>query len=593
MRKVIILATLLTSVIFWTSAFAATYYVDSSATGSGNGLSTENAFATIQGAFDNINLEAGDIVEVTGGTYYERVLPGEDDQGSSAAQLLLKCKTGDVCTIDGSDQRSNGIVISGLDYFTIDGFNFRNITAQSIYNASSGTGNVVKNCNIEQDLAAASNTQDGITWIGQRNGLIQGNTIYHSGQINSVYAADSMKVTGGSGNIVEYNKITHYSTSTERHNDGIQMWNEANFTVRYNVIRHGISNGRMQAIYLEGVSAQNYGWWKIYGNLVYGPAFQTNAFSIRPKVATAIVHCYNNTVVITGTSGNPYMVEGSNNGTDGTTLRFKNNVALYPNRSTTAATIDDNPTPVNINHNLYFSDSTQIVYDSVRRYTLAERRQLGYDLQSLNVNPSLSSNFEPDSANDPVVNAGTELDSEYRYDMYGNVRGSDGYWDIGAFEYTGESNGGVVIPPEEDPPSTTLANPTGLIAYPIGIVVSSVSASSDDGNVPINTLDSDISSRWSSYGNGEWIQYDFGSQKSVSKALIGFFAGDQRIANFSIEVSSDGSNFSEVYSGNSSGNTILQEKFNFTSTVSARYVRIIGQGNTSNDWNSITEVDFF
>ncbi|MEK7130088.1 MAG: hypothetical protein AAB793_00360 [Patescibacteria group bacterium] len=34
------------------------------------------------------------------------------------------------------------------------------------------------------------------------------------------------------------------------------------------------------------------------------------------------------------------------------------------------------------------------------------------------------------------TNSGLTLDDEFKYDMYGNVRGADGVWDRGAIEYT-------------------------------------------------------------------------------------------------------------------------------------------------------------
>jgi hypothetical protein len=36
-------------------------------------------------------------------------------------------------------------------------------------------------------------------------------------------------------------------------------------------------------------------------------------------------------------------------------------------------------------------------------------------------------------------------------------------------------------------------------------VVASVSASADDGNVPANTLDDNLGTRWSAKGDGQWI----------------------------------------------------------------------------------------
>lgn len=139
--------------------------------------------------------------------------------------------------------------------------------------------------------------------------------------------------------------------------------------------------------------------------------------------------------------------------------------------------------------------------------------------------------------------------------------------------------------PDPDPDPQPEPEPT-----PDGIAVSSVNASTSDGNVPSNTTDNNISTRWSAYGNGQWIEYDLVNEYDLSHLLIAFYLGDQRTASFDIHISTNGTTWHSVYSGNSIASA-QQEQYNVTGK--ARYVRIIGNGNTSNDWNSITEVDIF
>lgn len=122
-------------------------------------------------------------------------------------------------------------------------------------------------------------------------------------------------------------------------------------------------------------------------------------------------------------------------------------------------------------------------------------------------------------------------------------------------------------------------------ADPVG-----VTASSDDGNTPENTLDNDLSTRWSAQGNGQWIEYDLGSSYSVDTLEIAFFKGDQRTATLDIQTSADGSDWLSVFSGDQPSSTADQQTIDVTDS-DAQYVRIVGYGNTENDWNSITEVD--
>lgn len=128
------------------------------------------------------------------------------------------------------------------------------------------------------------------------------------------------------------------------------------------------------------------------------------------------------------------------------------------------------------------------------------------------------------------------------------------------------------------------ADPTGVIIAPYEIT-----ASDDDGNIAANTVDGDLETRWSADGNGKWIMYDLGINYIVEDVGIAFFKGDQRSANFEVEISTDGQTWTNVFTGNSSGEGLDIENFNINDSE-ARYVKIVGNGNSENNWNSFTEV---
>jgi hypothetical protein len=131
------------------------------------------------------------------------------------------------------------------------------------------------------------------------------------------------------------------------------------------------------------------------------------------------------------------------------------------------------------------------------------------------------------------------------------------------------------------------------VAKLLSVPVCEVKASYyQDGHPPEHTIDGDLSTRWSAEGDGQWIEYDLCSTRNVGYVKIAWYRGDQRIAQFDIKVSSDGIVWSPVYSGESSGTTVDLELYDFND-VTARYVRIVGHGNTQNDWNSITEVEIY
>ncbi|WP_435235171.1 polysaccharide lyase family 7 protein [Psychromonas sp. PT13] len=114
-------------------------------------------------------------------------------------------------------------------------------------------------------------------------------------------------------------------------------------------------------------------------------------------------------------------------------------------------------------------------------------------------------------------------------------------------------------------------------------------ASGSDGNGPERTLDGDITTRWSASGDGAWISYDYGQELTFNAVKIAFHKGDKRASVFDIEISKDGKTWTPVLSNViSSGNTLDLQQFDFDE-VSGQYIKLIGHGNTSNKWNSVTE----
>lgn len=113
-------------------------------------------------------------------------------------------------------------------------------------------------------------------------------------------------------------------------------------------------------------------------------------------------------------------------------------------------------------------------------------------------------------------------------------------------------------------------------------------------NTPNNTIDGDINTRWSAEGE-PWIEWDLGTIKTINGVSLAFMSGDVRRNVFKIEVSEDGTNYTTVFDGKTSGKTLELEKYDFD-IVWARYVRYTGygcenfEGELINPWNSITEV---
>lgn len=125
------------------------------------------------------------------------------------------------------------------------------------------------------------------------------------------------------------------------------------------------------------------------------------------------------------------------------------------------------------------------------------------------------------------------------------------------------------------------------------IPVIAVSASTfQDPNIPSNAIDENPGTRWSGEGVGANITFELDGMYDVEELKVSFLSGDSRFTYFDIEVSIDEINFTSVASGLSNSGTSNDVEA-FLVNADAKYVRIIGGGNSVNDWNSITEIAFY
>lgn len=125
----------------------------------------------------------------------------------------------------------------------------------------------------------------------------------------------------------------------------------------------------------------------------------------------------------------------------------------------------------------------------------------------------------------------------------------------------------------------------------ITVTASSLENNGSDYHPPSHAYDSDYTTRWSAFGTGEWIQFSFSQEVTLTSASIAFHLGNQRTSSFSVQVSSDGKAWTNMFTGQSSGTTTALENFSFAE-VSLSSLRIIGNGNSLNQWNSYVEIVF-
>jgi subtilisin len=127
-------------------------------------------------------------------------------------------------------------------------------------------------------------------------------------------------------------------------------------------------------------------------------------------------------------------------------------------------------------------------------------------------------------------------------------------------------------------------------------LVTATSSGTQNSFPPTNAIDNNFNTRWySTFIVNPWIQVDLGAQKSVCSVDIAWTDGASRQYSFQISVSTDGSSYTNVFSGKSSGTTASPQKYSFAETQ-ARFVKItITQSHTgsANSLAQISEIDIF
>ncbi len=113
---------------------------------------------------------------------------------------------------------------------------------------------------------------------------------------------------------------------------------------------------------------------------------------------------------------------------------------------------------------------------------------------------------------------------------------------------------------------------------------------SQSGNPYSNVNDGSLTTRWSYEGKNKWIRFDLGKTKLVYAVDVAFHDGNKRVFYFKIQTSSNGSTWTDATGDlTSSGMTNEMERYRFAATE-ARYVRLLCSGNSTNNWNSPTEI---
>ncbi|MGJ8691208.1 MAG: polysaccharide lyase family 7 protein [Thalassotalea sp.] len=153
----------------------------------------------------------------------------------------------------------------------------------------------------------------------------------------------------------------------------------------------------------------------------------------------------------------------------------------------------------------------------------------------------------------------------------------------------GSSSSGTTPPRTNNVPDTPIVEECTDLT---NITITATDDGSNDGHLPASTLDksTDNDSRWSSMGESKYLTFDFGQTVNIKNLAILWYQSEERISYFEVETSTDLTTWQAVLTNGQS--TLSAKAFESYELAlsSGRYLRIHGQGNSVNSWNSIIEV---
>ena len=129
--------------------------------------------------------------------------------------------------------------------------------------------------------------------------------------------------------------------------------------------------------------------------------------------------------------------------------------------------------------------------------------------------------------------------------------------------------------------------PSRLVTNSIPVL--SVRAGSEQHpNRAVHVADGNPTSRWSAQGDTAWVILDLGQPTEIGEIEVHWQNGEARAFRFVIETSPDNAAWTTAFSGQSNGHT-PSEIYSWP-TQTARFLRLVGQGNTENAWTSIHQI---
>ncbi|NOU66041.1 hypothetical protein GC096_18555 [Paenibacillus sp. LMG 31461] len=134
-------------------------------------------------------------------------------------------------------------------------------------------------------------------------------------------------------------------------------------------------------------------------------------------------------------------------------------------------------------------------------------------------------------------------------------------------------------------------NPPSPLKEGVAQIISSKASKVFEETYPYLSYDGNPDTLWSAEGTAEWISYEFRKPQTIASVYMHFNKATARRSYFDIQSSTDGINYSTLFSGEGDGLSEGQEYF-LEVPATAQYFRILCKGNSASSWNAIKEIEF-